>query len=151
MDCTTPGLPIHHQLPEFTQTHAHWVSDAIQPSHPLLSPSPSAFNLSLIRVFSSESVLCIRWPKYWVSASASVLLMKIQDCFPLGLTGLISLQSRDSPESSPTPEFKSINTLMLSLLYGPTLTSVHDYWKKYMDICQQSDVSCFLICCLGLS
>ena len=46
MDCTTPGLPVHHQLPEFTQTHAHWVSDAIKPSHPLSSPSPPAFNLS---------------------------------------------------------------------------------------------------------
>ena len=46
MDCSTPGLPVHHQLPEFTQTHVHWVSDAIQPSHPLSSPSPPAFNLS---------------------------------------------------------------------------------------------------------
>ena len=65
MNHSTPGLPVHHQLPEFTQTHAHWVSDAIQPPHPLsfliLLPTipPS------IRVFSSESVLCIRWPKYW--------------------------------------------------------------------------------------
>ena len=65
MDCSTPGLPVHHQLPEFTQTHVHRVGDAIQPSHPLLSPSPPAFNLSSIRVFSNESVLCIRWPKYW--------------------------------------------------------------------------------------
>ena len=123
MDCSMPGFPVHHQLPKLAQTHVHWVSDAIQPSHPLLSPSPSAFNLSLIRVFSSESVLCIRWPKYWVSASASVLLMKIQDCFPLGLTGLISLQSRDSEESSPPSQFRSINSLALSFLYGTTLTS----------------------------
>ena len=65
MDCRTPGLPVHHQLPEFTQTHVHWVSDAIQPSHPLSSPSPPGFNLSRIRVFFSESVLHIRWPKYW--------------------------------------------------------------------------------------
>ena len=60
-----PGLSVHHQLLEFTQTHDHWVSDAIQPSHPLLSPSPPAFSHSSIRVFSNESVLCIRWPKYW--------------------------------------------------------------------------------------
>ena len=46
MDCSTPGVPVHHRLPEFTQTHVHWVSDAIQPSHPLLFPSPPAFNLS---------------------------------------------------------------------------------------------------------
>ena len=64
MDCSTSGLPVHHQFPEFTQTHVHQVGDAIQPSHPLLSPSPPAFNLSSIRVFSNESVLHIRLPKY---------------------------------------------------------------------------------------
>ena len=64
MDCSTPGLPVHHQLPELAQTHVHRVGDAIQPSHPLLSPSlpPSIF--PSIRVFSNESILCIRWPKY---------------------------------------------------------------------------------------
>ena len=64
-DYSVPGLPVHHQLPEFTQTHSHWVGDAIQPSHSLLSflLPPSIF--PSIRVFSNESVLCIRWPKYW--------------------------------------------------------------------------------------
>ena len=62
---STPGLPVHHQLPEFTQTHVHRVSDAIQPSHPLSSPSPPAPNPSCIRVFSNESALRMRWPKYW--------------------------------------------------------------------------------------
>ena len=65
MDCSTPGFPVHHQLPEFTQTPVHRASDAIQPSHPLLSPSPPTFNLSQPRVFSNESFLHIRWPKYW--------------------------------------------------------------------------------------
>ena len=65
MDSSTPGLPVHHQLPELAQTHVHQVSDAIQPSNPLSSPSPPALNLPSIRVFSSESALCIRWPKYW--------------------------------------------------------------------------------------
>ena len=65
MDCSSPGSPVHNQLLEFTQTHVHCVSDAIQPSHPLSSPSPPAFNLSHIRVFSNELFLCIRWPKYW--------------------------------------------------------------------------------------
>ena len=60
-----PGFPGHHQHPEFTQIHVHWVGDAIQLSYPLLSPSPPAFNLCSIRVFSNESVLCIRWQKYW--------------------------------------------------------------------------------------
>ena len=63
-----PGLPVHNQLPEFTKTHVHWVSDAIQTSHPLLSPSPPAFNLRSIRVVSIVSVLCSRWPKYWSSS-----------------------------------------------------------------------------------
>ena len=65
MDCSTPGLPVHHQLLEPTQTHVHWVGDAIQPPHPLLSPSSPALNHSCIRVFSNESALHIRWPKYW--------------------------------------------------------------------------------------
>ena len=65
MNHSTPGLPVHHQLPEFTQTHVHRVSDAIQPSHPLSSPYPPALNLPSIRVFSNESTLHMRWPKYW--------------------------------------------------------------------------------------
>ena len=65
MNHSTPGLPVHHQLPEFTQTHVHRVGDAIQPSHPLSSPSPPALNPSSIRVFSNESTLRMRCPKYW--------------------------------------------------------------------------------------
>ena len=65
MDCSTSAIPVHHQLPEFTQTHVHWVGDAIQLSHPLSSPSPPASIFPSIRVFSNESVLHIRWPKYW--------------------------------------------------------------------------------------
>ena len=65
MDCSTPGFPVHHQLLEPTQTHVHWVSDAIQPPHPLPSTSPPASVFPSIRVFSNESVFCMRWPKYW--------------------------------------------------------------------------------------
>ena len=65
MDYSSSGLPVYHQLMEFTQTHVHWVNDAIQPSCPLLSPSPPPSIFSSIRVFSNESVLHIRWPKYW--------------------------------------------------------------------------------------
>ena len=65
MDCSTPDFPVHHQLLKLTQIHGQWVSDAIQPSHPLSSPSPPASIFHSIRVFSTETVLCIRWPKYW--------------------------------------------------------------------------------------
>ena len=65
MDCSTPSFPVHHQLLELAQTHVRRVGDAIQPYHPLSSPSPSAFNLSQPQGLFSESVLRIRWPKYW--------------------------------------------------------------------------------------
>ena len=65
MNHSMPGLPVHYQLPEFTQTHVHQVGDAIQPSHPLSSPSPPALNLFSTRVFSNESALHLRWPKFW--------------------------------------------------------------------------------------
>ena len=65
MDCSTPGLPVHHQLLEFIETYVDWVGDAIQPSHPLLTPSPPALIFPSITVFSNESILRIRWPKYW--------------------------------------------------------------------------------------
>ena len=91
MNCSMPGLPVHHQLPEFTQTHVHRVRDAIQPSHPGLSPSPPAFNLSqhqgLFKWVSSSHHVAK------VSALTSVLPMNTQDWSPLGWTGWISLQS----------------------------------------------------------
>ena len=93
MNCSTPGLPVHHQLPEFTQTHVHRVGDAIQPSHPchplLLLPSipPS------IRVFYNESTLLMRWPKYW-SFSFSIIPSKEIPGLISEWTGWISLQSK---------------------------------------------------------
>ena len=65
VNCSTPGFSVLHYLPEFAQTHVHWVNDAIQPSDPLSPPSPFALSLPSIRVFSSELALCTRWPKYW--------------------------------------------------------------------------------------
>ena len=129
MDCNTPEFPLHHQLLEFTQTHVHWVSDAIQPSHPLLSPSPPTFNLSQHQgIFK------------WVSSShqvAKVLEFQLQhqsfqwifktDFHSDGQVGS-PWSSRDSQGSSPTPQFKSIKSSVLSFLYSPTLTSIHDYF-----------------------
>ena len=96
----SPGLqhvrtPVLHNLPEFTQTPVHWVSDAIQPSHPLLPPSPPALNLSHHQdLFQFSWLFASGGQSIGTSASASVLPMNIQDLFPLGLTGWISLLSR---------------------------------------------------------
>ena len=92
MDCSMPGFPVHHQLPELAQSHVHQVSDAIQPSHPLLSPSPPAFKLSQHQGLSNESVLSIRWPKCWSFSFSICSSNEYSGRFPLGLTGLISLQ-----------------------------------------------------------
>ena len=94
MDCSMPGLTVHHQLPELTQTHVHWVGDAIQSSHPLSSPSPPAFNLSASGSFQMSQFFASGGQSIRVSASASVLPMNIQDWFPLGGPCFISLQSK---------------------------------------------------------
>ena len=115
MNHSMPGLPVHHQLPEMTQTHVHRVSDAIQPSHPISSLLllPSIF--PSIRVFSNESALRMRWPKYWSysfsispSNEHSGLISFRMDCLDL-----LSVQGT-LKESSPTPQFKSINSSALS-------------------------------------
>ena len=94
MDCSTPGFPVHHQLLELAQTHVHRVSEAIQPSHPLSSPSPPAFNLSQHQGLFKSQFFASCGQSIGVSASASVLPMNIQDLFPLRLIGWISLQSK---------------------------------------------------------
>ena len=93
MSHSTPGLPVHYQLPEFTQTHVYRVGDAIHPSHPLSSPSLPTFNLSQ-HLFQMSQFFTSGGQSIAVSASASVLPMIIQDWFPLGWTGWISLQSK---------------------------------------------------------
>ena len=121
MDCSTPGFPVHHQLPEFTQTHVHRVSDAIQPSHPLSSPSPYASNLSQHHGFfqwasSSYQMAQVLWLQLqhqsfqWIFRTDYLWDWLVSSCSP-----------RDSQESSPTPQFKSIISSALSFLYGPTL------------------------------
>ena len=129
MDCSMPGFPVHHQLPELAQTHVHQVGDAIQPFHSLSFPLLTSIFPS-IRVFSNETVLCIRWPKYWSfsfgispSSEYSGLISFRIDCFDVFAV--------DSQKSSPTPQFKSINSSVLSFLYSPTLTSIHDYGKNH--------------------
>ena len=88
MDCGTPGFPVHHQIPEPAQTPVHWLGNDIQPSYPLSSPSP-VFNL--YRVFSSESILRMRWPKYWSFSFSISPSNEHQDWSTLGWTGWILL------------------------------------------------------------
>ena len=105
-------------------------SDAIQPSYHLSSTSPT-FSLSQHPVFSNESVVCIRWPKYWSSSFNISPSKEDSVLFHLGLSGLIYLKSKGFSRVSPIPQFKSINSLALSFLYGPTLISTHNYWKNH--------------------
>ena len=94
MDCSTPVFPVHHQLLELTQTYVHWVSDAIQPSHPLSPSSSPAFNFSQHQSLFQSQFFASGGQSIGVSASTSVLPMNIQGWFPLGWTGWISLQSK---------------------------------------------------------
>ena len=125
VDCSTARLPCLSPTPKFPQTYVHQIGDAIQPSYPRSSPSPPAF--PSIRVFSSESVLPIRWPNYW-SFSFSI-------CPSNGYSEQISFRtdwwSPCNPRGSPTPQLKSINSSALSFLSGPTFTLIHDYWKNH--------------------
>ena len=128
MDCSMPGFPVHHQLLELAQTYVHWVGDAIQPSHLLSSSSPLAFNLSQHQglfkwVSSSHQVANIG-----VSASASVLPMNIQDWFPLGLTGLLSLQSEE-----------------LSRVFSNTTIQRHQFFHAQLSLWSNSHIHTWLL------
>ena len=131
MNHSMPGLPVHHQLPEFTQTLVHRVGDAIQPSHlcrPLLllpSIPPS------IRVFSNESTLRIRWPKYWSFSFSIIPSKEISGLVSFRMDWLAPCSPWESQESFPTPQFKSINSSVLSFLHSQTFTSIHDHWKNH--------------------
>ena len=132
MNHSTPGVPVYHQLPELTQTHVHWVSDAIQPSHPLLSPSPPALNLSqhqgLFKWVSSlhQVAKVLEFQLHHQSFQWTSRTDRLQN----GLVGS-PCSPRDSQESSPTPQIKSINSSVLSFLHSRTLTSIHDHRKNY--------------------
>ena len=140
INCSTPGFSVHDCLPEFAQTHVHWVSDAIQPSHPLLSPSPPAFIFPSIRVFSNESILSNRWPNYWSftfsinpSYEYSELISFRTDWLDLlAIQGILkSLLQHHSSETS---------ILRHSAFFIVQLS------HPYMTVCL-----CFLVHCLGWS
>ena len=131
MNHSTPGFPVHHQLPEFTQTHVHWVGDAIQPSHPRSSPSPPAPIPPSIRVFSNESTLHMRCPKDWRFSfnispynEHSGLISFRMDCLDLlAVQGTLkSLLQHHSSKAS---------ILRHSVFFTVQLTSIHDHWKNH--------------------
>ena len=142
MDYSTPGLPVHYQLLELIQTHIHSVGVAIQLSLPLLSPSPPAIFPS-IRVFSNESILRIRGPKYWSFSISPSNEYSALISFRMNWLDLLAVQGA----LKSLLQHHSSKASILSLLYGPTLTSIHDYWKNnsfdYTDLCWQSDISAF--------
>ena len=144
MNHSTPGLPVHYQLLESTQNHVHHVSDA----HPMILssvipfsshfqsfPAPGSFPMSQFFTSGGQSI--------GASASASVLPMSIQDFLQDSLVGS-PCSPRNSQQSSPIPQFKSINSLVLSFLYSLMVTSIHDHWKNHsldqMDLCWRSNV-----------
>ena len=134
MDCSTSGFPVLYHLPDFTQTH---VGDAIQPSHPLSSPSPPALNLSQHQGLFK-----------WVSSLHQVakLISFRMDWLDL-LAVQVTLKSLLQHQQFKAPTVQSINSLALSFLYSTTLTSIYDHWKSHSfdqtDLCWQSNVSAF--------
>ena len=147
MDCRTWSFPVHHQLPQLAQTNAHQVGDAI---HHLILCCPLLLLPSVlpsIRVFPNESALCIKWPKYWsFSISPS---NEYQGWFPLGLTGLISMKSKELSRIFPNTTVGKHQFFSAQPFYGPALTFIHDYWKNhsfdYTDLCWQKDI-CTYVC-----
>ena len=123
--CPSPTAGVHSDSRPSSQWYHPAISSSVVPFSSCHQSFPESGSFQMSQLFTSGGQ-SIR-----VSASTSVLPMNIQGSFPLGLIGWISLQFKDSQESSPTPQFKSINSLALSFLYSPTLTSIHDYWKNH--------------------
>ena len=130
MDCSIPGFPVHHQHPEHTQTHVHC---SVMPSNHLILCRPLLLLPSIfpsIRVFSNESVLHIRWPKYWSFSFSISPSNEYSGLISFRMDWLDLLAVQGTLKSFPTMQFKSINSFVLSFLYSPTLTSIHDPWKN---------------------
>ena len=123
-----PGFPVNHQLPKLAQTHVHPVDDAIQPSHSLLSPSLTAFNLI-------QHQGSFQMSQFFTLGGQSTRVSASNECLSNEYSGLISLRTdwfnHLAVQGTLTcPQFKSINSLALSFLHSPTLTSMHYYWKN---------------------
>ena len=150
MNCSPPDLPVHHQIPESTQTHVHRVGDAIQASYPFSSPSPPALNLSHshIRVFSNESALLIRWPKCWsfsfnispFSEHPGLISFRMDWLDLLAVQG--TLKSLLQQHSSKASMFRHSAFFVFELLH-PYMTTGKTIALTRRDLCCQSNVSAF--------
>ena len=140
MNRSMPGLPVHHQLLEFTQTHVHQVGDAIQPSHPLSSPSPPVPIPPSIRVFSNESTLCMRWPKYW-SLSFSISPSNEHSGLIFRMDWLDLLAVQGTLKSLLQHHSSKASILWCSACFIVQLQSIHDYLKNHILDC------CCCCCC----
>ena len=148
MDCSMPGFPVHYQLPELAKTHVHRVGDAIQPSHSLSPPFPPTFNLSEHQCLFQWVSSVHQVAKVLVSASASDLALNIQDRFPLGWTGLVSLQSKRlsrafSQHHSSKASILWRSPFLMGQLSHPYMTTGKTIALTRLTLCQQSNVSCF--------
>ena len=155
MDCNTQGL-LHHQILEPAQTHVKPVRDAIQPSHPLSSPSPPAFNLSQNQGLFNESVLPIRWPKYWSFIFSISPSNEYSGLISFRMDWLDLLVVQETVKSLLQHHSSKASILWCSAVFvfqlsHPYMTTGKNHSFDYMDLCQQSDISAFLICCLALS
>ena len=151
MDWSKPGFPVLYHLPDLAQTHVHWVGDTIHPCHPLLPPSLPALNLSQHQGLF-QWVGCLQQvAKYW-SLSFSFSISPSNEYsglifFRIDWFDLLAVQGALKSLLQHHNLFESISSSVLNLLYGPTLTLVHDYWKNhrfdYTDLCRQSGISVF--------
>ena len=140
MDCSMPGFPVLHHLPELAQTHVHWVGDAIRSSHPLSSSSPLPSVFPSIRVFSNVSSLCIRWPKYWsfsfsispTSEYSGLIFFRIDWFDLLAVQG--TLKSLLQQHSSKASDLQHSTFFMVQLLH-PYMTTGKNHSFDYLDLC----------------
>ena len=137
MDCSMPGFSVLHYLPEFVQTHVHWVRDAIQASHLLLPPSPPSIFPS-IRDFKNGSALCLRWPKYWSFSLSISPSNDYSELISFELTGWISLQSKGFSRAFSSTTIWKHQFFDTQPLSGPAVASLHDYWKDHSFDCISS-------------
>ena len=133
MNCSTPGLPVHHQLPDFTQTHVLRVGDAIQLSHPLSSPLLPPPIFPSIRVFSNRSVLHIRWPKYWSFVFSISPSNEYSGLISFRMDWLDLLAAQQTLKSLLQHHSSKASVLQCSAFFIVQLShpSTHNYWKNH--------------------